>query len=142
MKSVIKEIFIIILLIIVIVLILGILFYEYNPTKKKIPTQVADYQLPQEMQEELEETLEETKTQNIVKTYRIDATDLKIYERTNDYNKGKANPFAPGRTESSTGTQPGSSGSSGNSSGSTNSSSGNSSGGGSGGSILPNAPAK
>ncbi len=139
--KVVKEIFIVILLLIVVGLVLGILFYEYNPSKKKIPTQVAEYQFPKEMQEELEETLEETKSQNIVKTYRIDASDLKLYERTNDYNKGKANPFAPGRTEESTGsTQPGSSGSTGSTGNTSSTGSGGNSG--SGGSILPNPPAK
>ena len=32
-------------------------------------------------------------TQNIVKTYYIDASDLKGYERTRVYDKGKPNPF-------------------------------------------------
>ena len=40
MKSIIKEIFIIILLMIAIALILGILLYEYVPTNKKVPNKV------------------------------------------------------------------------------------------------------
>lgn len=30
---------------------------------------------------------------NIVKTYQIEAKDLKLYEAISDYDKGKVNPF-------------------------------------------------
>ncbi len=93
-KSVIKEIFIILLLIIAILLILGIMFYEYNPTSKKIPNKVAEYALPQEMEEELKETLEASETQNIVKTYRVEGSELKRSERLGNYKSGKENPFS------------------------------------------------
>lgn len=101
-KSIIKEIFIIILLTIAIVLILGIVFYDYIPLNKKIPSEVAKYTLPEETSEELNETLTAAETQNIVKTYRVDSTDLGRYEESDDYNKGKPNPFAaPSSTENS-----------------------------------------
>lgn len=92
-KSIIKEISIIILLIIVILLVLGIIFYEYRPSTKKIPSTVAEYTLPQDMQEELEETIETTEKQNIIQTYRVDSKDLNRYERNDEYIKGKPNPF-------------------------------------------------
>ena len=92
-KSLIKEVFIILLLIIAILLVLGVLFYEYRPSTKKIPTAVKEYSLPEEMQEELNETIEKAETQNIVLTYRINSQDLAGYEKTNDYEKGKVNPF-------------------------------------------------
>lgn len=91
-KSILKEIMIILLLIIAILLILGILFYDYRPTAK-IPSKVAEYSLPTEMKEELNETMEAVKTQNIIQTYRIDGSDLKRYERTDQYNAGRVNPF-------------------------------------------------
>ena len=127
-KAIIKEIFIILLLMVAILLVLGILFYDYRPTVKKIPSAVAEYNLPEAMVEELEETIEASKTQNIVRTYRVDKEDLIIYEKSKDYNKGKINPFGKITTgEGSGGNSNGNSNTTGNSSNS--SSSGNTSSG-------------
>jgi len=93
MKSIIKEIFIMILMTIAIILVLGLLLYEYNPISKKTPSKVEAYVLPEDIQAELEETITETEKQNIIKTYRVDAYDLQRYEATNDYDKGRKNPF-------------------------------------------------
>jgi len=98
-KSVIKEMLIVILLVVAILLVLGILFYDYNPTTKKIPTAVETYSLPIEMQEELNETLQTTETQNLVQTYSVDREDLDGYEKTKDYEKGKPNPFSTSVTK-------------------------------------------
>lgn len=122
-KSIIKEIGIIILLIIAILLVLGIIFYDYRPSTKKIPSTVAEYTLPQDMQEELEETIEATEKQNIIQTYRVDSKDLIRYERNDEYIKGKPNPF--GKIESNNN----SSNSSGNNTGSTGNNTNNSSSG-------------
>lgn len=104
-KSIIKEIMIILLLVIAILLVLGILFYDYRPSTKKIPSQVAEYSLPQDMQEELEETIQASEGQNIVKVYRVTSDDLKVHERNNDYVKGRPNPFDKiDETSSGTGT--------------------------------------
>lgn len=92
-KSIMKEIFIIILLIIVILLMLSIGFYEYSPTSKKTPNKVKAYAIPEEVQNELDEIVVEDETQSIIKTYRVDAQDLKIYEKSKDYEKGNPNPF-------------------------------------------------
>ena len=93
-KSIFKEIIIILLLIIAILLILGIILYDYNPITKKVPEKVAEYKLSEEMENELDETITAMETQNIVKTYEVTSEDLRKYERTNDYDKGKVNPFA------------------------------------------------
>lgn len=98
-KSIIKEVCIIILLIIAIVLILGIVFYDYNPTNKKVPNEAEAYVLSEEMQEELNETIKATETQNIVKVYQVDKSDLTGYEKSKDYDKGKRNPFEKMPTE-------------------------------------------
>lgn len=90
-KSIIKEIFIILLLMLSILLVLAILFYEYRPSTKYIPTISSKYSLPEDMQKELEETI--STKQNIVKTYKVDSDDLYKYEKSNDYDKGKDNPF-------------------------------------------------
>lgn len=87
-----KETGIVILLLIVVALVMGILFYDYIPRNKTIPAQIEEFTLPQEVKDELQESMIEE--QNIVKTYYVDSSDLSIYEASNDYDKGKANPFA------------------------------------------------
>ncbi len=92
-KSIIKEVFIIILLIIAIGIVLGIMFYDYVPNRKKVSSKVTPYVLSEEMTNELEETIEASKSQNIISTYRVEASDLRRYEKTNDYDRGRVNPF-------------------------------------------------
>lgn len=91
-KTIAKETGIVILLIIAVILVIGILFYEYIPNNKTIPARIEQYTLPQEVKTELQESVYQE--QNIVKTYYIDSSDLSIYEASNDYDKGKSNPFA------------------------------------------------
>lgn len=92
-KSIFKEIIIILLLTLAILLVLGIILYDYNPISKKVPDKVAEYSLSEEIENELSETINAMETQNIVKTYEITSADLKKYQATNDYDKGKVNPF-------------------------------------------------
>ncbi len=101
-KTIIKEIGIVLLLLVAIALILGIIFYDYNPSNKTVPAKVEPYAFPEDVKEELTETLQNLE-QNIVRTYYIDSQDLNLYEATNDYDKGKVNPFAE-ESSSSTGT--------------------------------------
>ena len=117
-KSVIKEILIIILLIVAILLILGIMFYEYTPNSKQVPTAVAEYTLS--------ETIKAQETQNIIETYRVDDDDLALDRRKKIYEEGKINPFSKSAEDPS---------SSNNSSSNTNSS-GNSQGTGNEGKLL------
>lgn len=93
-KSIFKEIVIVILITLAIALILIIIFYDdYYVTKEKLaPSKVEEYTLSGEMENELKETLSTT-SQNIIKTYYIDSSDLQVYEKQNEYDKGKANPF-------------------------------------------------
>lgn len=91
-KTVIKEITIIVLILIAIALILSIMFYKYIPNNKTVPIAIKDYTLPDEIQQELKESINEG--QKIVKTLYLDNSDLSLYESTKEYNKGKANPFA------------------------------------------------
>lgn len=93
-KSILKEIVIILLLILAIILLLGILFYDYMPTSKIVPAKVEEYALNEEIQNELEKELNNVNSEEIVKTYVLDATDLELYVKTKEYNKGKINPFA------------------------------------------------
>lgn len=100
-KTVIKEIFIFLLLLLVIALVLGIMFYDYIPNNKTVPTALKQYELAPEAQEELSETMSGS-SENIVKTYYIDSSDLSTYASTKDYNKGKVNPFEDYTSENTT----------------------------------------
>lgn len=98
-KTIAKETGIVILLLIAVALVMGILFYEYIPNNKTIPAKIEEYALPQEVKNELEASM--SAEQNIIRTYYIDSSDLSIYEASNDYDKGKANPFADYSTNTS-----------------------------------------
>ena len=93
-KSIFKEIIIVLLLIIVLILLLGILFYDYMPNSKTVPAKVQEYALDETVKQELDKELQDVESEEIVKTYKLDAIDIENYERTNEYNKGKVNPFA------------------------------------------------
>lgn len=81
-------------LLIVICLIFTILaiFYEDISIGKVIPEDI-NYELPEEIKKEIEETNLEG-TEEVIVNYYIDGTDLKKYEKANEYVKGKSNPFA------------------------------------------------
>lgn len=99
-KTIIKEIGIVILLIIIIILILGIVLYDYIPNNKSIPIKPQVYEFPSDIKEELQESVEEG--QNTIKTYYIDETDLNAYESKKDYKKGNPNPFGDSSTKTNT----------------------------------------
>lgn len=91
-KTVIKELIIMLLLVIAIIFALGILLYEYIPNNKVVPT-VSEYQTPSAIKEELAVELTNAKEEVIV-TYEVDSQDLQTYERTKDYKAGNPNPFS------------------------------------------------
>ena len=123
-KNIVKEIIIILLLCLAIILILGILLYEYAPMSKTVPNPVS-YTTPENVQQELANTTSVDDSQ-IIMTYEVDSTDLRNYERINDYQPGKANPFssyeASGENTTTNGSSTGGSTSSGSSTSSSNSS--------------------
>lgn len=92
-KTVIKELFILILLSIAIVFALGILMYDYVPIGKVLPEEVK-YVQPNEVASEINNRQNvsfDLYNNNI--TYEINGTDLNVYQKTNEYVNGKANPF-------------------------------------------------
>ena len=95
LKSVMKEIFIILLLSIAILLILGILFYDYIPINQTVPTKEA-YVTPNTVKGEIDETISESEKVEV--TYEVTDSDLNIYKQSGSYTEGKANPFAMGQT--------------------------------------------
>lgn len=90
LKSVLKEVFIILLLSIAILLILGILFYDYIPMNRVIPEREA-YSTPNEIKDEINETI--TEAEKVEVTYEVTDSDLNIYKQSGRYVEGKANPF-------------------------------------------------
>ena len=90
-KSVIKEILIILLLLVVIILALGIIFYNYMPSNKTVPN-VEEYTASEEVKTALNEKI--TEEEKVLVTYELTSSDLKNYERSKDYQKGKVNPFS------------------------------------------------
>ncbi len=122
-KSVLKEIIILMLLFLAILVVLGILLYDYFPMTKTLPTQVA-YTTPEDVKEELAEMTVDKET--IVMTYSVDSSDLRNYQISSDYTSGKANPFSTYVEEAPTENPDGNSGSTNNGSSSGSSSSGGS----------------
>ena len=93
MKTVIKEIIIVLLLLLAIVLVLGVFLYDYIPTSKIVP-KTEPYKVPNSIKEELETVVNDVEQEKTQIVYEIDGTDLKNYEKTNEYQKGKVNPFS------------------------------------------------
>ena len=90
-KSIIKEIIIMLLLCVAILLILGVLFYDYIPSNKVVPSKIA-YSTPENIQEEIQEEIIETNKTKI--TYEVTDADLNIYKQSNSYVPGKRDPFS------------------------------------------------
>lgn len=89
-KSVIKEVIIMLLLCVAIILILGVLFYSYIPSNKIVPNKVA-YTTPENVKQEITEDVSETAPVNI--TYQLTDRDINISKKTGEYKSGKQNPF-------------------------------------------------
>lgn len=100
-KELIKNVGIGLLVIIAIILLLMIVFYHKISIGRVVP-KVELYQLSEEIKNELE-TENSDQNSEIVTTYELDASDLKGYEKTKEYNKGKKNPFAAEATSPSKG---------------------------------------
>ena len=79
MKSVLKEIIIILLLCCAICLILGVVFYDYIPTNKVIPSTVEPYTTSNTIKEEINQEITEFQKQTIV--MEITDSDLKIHKQ-------------------------------------------------------------
>lgn len=90
--EIIKDLIISILIIICIVIILSLVLYDKIAITRVIP-ETEQYFLTEEMEEEIENSKIE-EAQETVTTYYIDASDLRKYEKTNEYVKGKSNPFS------------------------------------------------
>lgn len=92
MKTIVKEIIIVLLLILAILVVLGVFFYDYIPMNKVVP-KIEQYEPPKNIKEELEESVEEKEEMTPI-IREINGSDLNLYEKAKDYQKGKVNPFA------------------------------------------------
>ena len=90
-KSILKEITIIILLCISIILVLGVVFYDSIPSNKIVPNKLEAYVTPENIKSEIEEKPFENS--KIEVTYEITESDLKLYKQTHSYVSGKPDPF-------------------------------------------------
>ena len=92
-----KEGIIILLVIIAIMILLILALYEYAPANKNIST-VKTYERTADVSKTLQEIgatdLSVGSSESIIKSYSISSSDLKNYEKTASYDKGRANPFA------------------------------------------------
>lgn len=92
MKAILKEILIMLLLCVAIILILGVIFYNYMPFKKVIPSKVEAYVTPNNIKNEINEEIVEYPKENV--TFEITDSDLTLYKQSQSYSPGKSNPFA------------------------------------------------
>lgn len=104
LKTVMKELIILLLLLLAILLVLGVFLYDYIPTNKIVP-KIEQYQVPNAIKQELEDSAKDIDEQKTQIVYEIDGTDLKNYEKAKDYQKGKANPFGQDGITSNQGSQ-------------------------------------
>ena len=91
-KSIIKDAIIMLLVCLAILLVLCILLYDFIPSNKILPAEVS-YQASEEIRKELDSAVN-GETTKVVLSYEVTSTDLKNYEKSDDYNAGKVNPFS------------------------------------------------
>lgn len=90
----IKEIIIMLVIALITMLLLAIVLYQYIPSKKVVP-QVTEYHVSESVQDLLEDDIDNrSKEDKVILTYEVTSSDLKNYQKTNDYVPGKSNPFA------------------------------------------------
>lgn len=91
-KTIIREVIIALLVCLAVLLILSVVLYNYIPTNKVIP-EVVEYTPSKEIQAQLNAEVDDN-SDEIIMTYEVTASDLDRYEKSNEYNPGKVNPFA------------------------------------------------
>lgn len=140
-KVIIRETIISLLVCLAVLLILSVALYNYIPANKVVPETV-EYTPSTEIKAQLNAEVEDNSSE-ILMTYEVTASDLDNFERTNEYNPGKANPFSivsSDPVDTGNGDDSGNTGSTGGSS--SGNSNGGTSGNGSGGSLFENPSSK
>lgn len=88
----IRDLFVAILFVVAIVFIVVIIFYDKTALTKTVPKS-EEYMGYEEINTELEQNGLDS-VEEVIINYYIDGTDLKKFEKNNDYIKGKSNPFS------------------------------------------------
>ncbi len=91
-KSILKEVCIMLLLCAAIVLVLGVVFYDSIPSNKVVPNKLEAYTTPENIQSKIEEKI--SGMNKVEVSYEITNSDLKLYKQTNSYTPGKPDPFS------------------------------------------------
>lgn len=97
-NKIVKELLIIILLSLVIVLTLRMVIYDFIPNENMLPESIqysADTAVQTTLKEIEEENnrIENSTTDSLLKTYVIEASDLKGYVSKNEYKNKNTDPF-------------------------------------------------
>ena len=92
-KVIFKEILLTLLIIVAIVLILAVVFYQFIPSNRVIPSKVTAYQATEEVLKEIEEDVTSELPEQ-QRTYEITDEDLSLYKKIDSYRPGKVDPFA------------------------------------------------
>lgn len=99
-KSILKEVFIMLLLCVAIILILGVIFYDSIPSNKVVPNKLSAYTTPENIQSEIEETI--TEMNKVEVSYEITDSDLSLYRQTHVYTSQKPDPFSASTSTNTT----------------------------------------
>jgi len=90
--EIIKDLITSILVVLCIALVLSVVFYDKIALSTVVP-EGEEYLLSEQMKKDLENTGLDN-AQKVIVNYHIDASDLKKYEKNNEYLQGKSHPFA------------------------------------------------
>ena len=105
MGKIFKNIILMLLLFAVIIMMIGILFYDYLPTRVEV-SKPNEYEEDSKVtktlatiEKEKKEVFNNKETGNstsgtVIQAYSLDAHDLSVYEQAGMYDSGKVNPFA------------------------------------------------
>ena len=91
-RSIFKEICIMILLCVAIVLVIWVIFYDSLPQNKVVPNKLAAYQTEENVIAEIDEEI--AAMNKVEVTYEIKGSDLTLYKQTHSYKPGKPDPFS------------------------------------------------
>ena len=92
-NNIFKEILITLLIVVAVLLVLAVVFYQYIPSNKAIPSKATAYQASEEVAKEIEEEANSDLMEQ-QRTYEITDADLSMYKQNDSYRPGKVDPFA------------------------------------------------
>lgn len=93
-KTLAKQFIIMLLICVAIGLILAIIFYQYIPSNKIVPSKVEEYQTSESIKAEIQDKTENFDLGSSEQNYEITDSDLNLDKRTGSYDPGKMDPFA------------------------------------------------